>query len=62
MIPQYRIFFSWQSDNKKAKDSLQQALNEVIIGLKGKGITVSVEQGGGCSQVYQYRRFRSDKN
>lgn len=50
MIPQYRIFFSWQSDNKKAKDSLQQALNEVIIGLKSKGFAVSVEQGGGCSQ------------
>lgn len=50
MIPQYRIFYSWQSDNIKAKDILQQALEEVKAILKGKGISVSIEQGGGCSQ------------
>ena len=50
MISQYRIFYSWQSDNTKAKDILQQALNEVKTILEGKGISVSIEQGGGCSQ------------
>lgn len=47
MIPQYRIFFSWQSDNTEARDSLQQALDEVVKQLKGKGIAVQIEQGGG---------------
>lgn len=50
MIPQYRIFYSWQSDNKKAKDILQQALDEIKVQLKNKGIAVSIEKGGGCSQ------------
>lgn len=50
MIPQYRIFYSWQSDNIKAKDLLQQALDEVKNQLKGKGIAVQIEQGGGCGQ------------
>lgn len=50
MIPQYRIFYSWQSDNTKAKDLLQQALDEVKSQLKGRGIAVSIEQGGGCGQ------------
>lgn len=47
MIPQYRIFYSWQSDNQQAKDLLQQALDEVVNQLKGKGIAVQIEQGGG---------------
>ena len=47
MIPQYRIFYSWQSDNTKAKNLLQQALEEVKEQLKGKGIAVQIEQGGG---------------
>lgn len=47
MIPQYRIFYSWQSDNKLAKAKLQQALEEVKSQLKGNGIEVQIEQGGG---------------
>ena len=50
MIPQYRIFYSWQSDNKKAKDLLLQALEEIKKEFKGKGIAVEIEQGGGCNQ------------
>jgi hypothetical protein len=50
MTPQYRIFYSWQSDNTKAKDLLQQALDEIKKQLKGRGIAVSIEQGGGCGQ------------
>lgn len=47
MIPQYRIFYSWQSDNQHAKDLLQHALDEVKNQLKCKGIAVQIEQGGG---------------
>ena len=47
MIPQYRIFYSWQSDNQHAKELLQQALDEVKNQLKCKGIAVQIEQGGG---------------
>lgn len=47
MKPQYRIFYSWQSDNPKAKDVLRSALDEVIEQLKCKGISVEIEQGGG---------------
>lgn len=47
MIPQYRIFYSWQSDNIQAKNLLQQALDEVVKQLKGQGVAVQIEQGGG---------------
>ena len=47
MKPQYRIFYSWQSDNIRAKELLQDALDEVVKQLKGKGIAVQIEQGGG---------------
>lgn len=47
MIPQYRIFYSWQSDNLQAKDQLQQALDEVKKQFQSKGIAVQIEQGGG---------------
>lgn len=47
MIPQYRIFYSWQSDNTKAQEILQNALNKVVSQLKEKGVDVVLEQGGG---------------
>ena len=47
MKPQYRIFYSWQSDNIRAKELLQDALDEAVKQLKGKGIAVQIEQGGG---------------
>lgn len=47
MKPQYRIFYSWQSDNLQAKELLKKALDEVTKQLKGKGIAVQIEQGGG---------------
>ena len=49
MTPQYRIFYSWQSDIPTAKVLLLQSLNEVVRQLKGKGIHVIIEQGGGGS-------------
>lgn len=50
MIPQYRIFYSWQSDNTQAKEVLQRALDDIKDQLKGEGVFVSIEHGGGCSQ------------
>lgn len=47
MIPQYFIFYSWQSDNKKVQDIIQQALNEVVNQFRGNGIAVALEQGKG---------------
>lgn len=40
MNPQYRIFYSWQSDNKKAKKALKNALEAVVEQLKGEGVSV----------------------
>ena len=48
--PQYRIFYSWQSDNIRAKEVLQRALDDIKDQLKGEGVFVSIEHGGGCSQ------------
>lgn len=47
MVPQYRIFYSWQSDNQQANELLHQALKEVMNQLNGRGIAVRIEQGGG---------------
>lgn len=47
MIPQYRIFYSWQSDNKGAKKALRKTLNAVIKQLKGENIALEVVEGGG---------------
>lgn len=50
MNPQYRIFYSWQSDNKKARKTLQNALDAVVGQLKGEGIFVDIVEGGGGEQ------------
>ena len=48
MVPQYRIFYSWQSDNKEAKKVLRKALTAVEKQLNGENITLEiVEDGGG---------------
>ena len=47
MIPQYRIFYSWQSDNTTAKNIFKKALEKVVNELSKKGISVALEQGGG---------------
>ena len=47
MTPQYRIFYSWQSDNKKAKTSLKKALTAVVEQLKKEGVSVEIVEGGG---------------
>lgn len=47
MRPQYRLFYSWQSDNLEAKNALKKALDEVIEQLKRNGVSLEIEQGGG---------------
>ncbi|MBO7417748.1 MAG: hypothetical protein J6U14_02270 [Bacteroidaceae bacterium] len=47
MIPQYRIFYSWQSDNKEAKKTLRKALDAVAKQLKGDNIALEIVEGGG---------------
>ena len=47
MIPQYRIFYSWQSDNIVAKKALRKALNAVTKQLKGENIALEIVEGGG---------------
>lgn len=47
MESQYRIFYSWQSDNSEAKDIVGRALNNVVKKLKTERISLKIEQGGG---------------
>ena len=47
MIPQYRIFYSWQSDYNASKMLINDALDAVQKKLKKEGIYVEIEQGGG---------------
>lgn len=47
MISQYRIFFSWQSDNKGAMKALRKALKAVIRQMKEEGVSIEVVEGGG---------------
>lgn len=47
MIPQYRIFYSWQSDNKVANKTLHKALKTVVNQLKGENISIEILEGGG---------------
>lgn len=47
MVPQYRIFYSWQSDDSEARRIIGKALDKVVKQLKDDGISVCIEQGGG---------------
>lgn len=47
MTPQYRIFYSWQSDDADASKAIGKALDKVVKQLKEDGISVYIEQGGG---------------
>lgn len=47
IIPQYRIFYSWQSDNETAKTIFKAALKKVVEQFGKEGVTVLLEQGGG---------------
>lgn len=44
---QYKIFFSWQSDNKEAKKTLNSVLNTVVKQLKREAIAIEIIEGGG---------------
>lgn len=47
MDNQYRIFFSWQSDNKEAKKVIGKALDAVVKQLKKENIALEIIKGGG---------------
>lgn len=47
ITPQYRIFYSWQSDNPTAKKMLGDALKNVVKEFQGKGIAIEKVEGGG---------------
>lgn len=44
---QYKIFFSWQSDNKEARKALRKALDSAVQLLKQENISVEIIEGGG---------------
>ena len=47
MNSQYRIFYSWQSDNNKAKNSIREALDAVVKQLESEGVALEIIDGGG---------------
>ena len=47
MDNQYRIFFSWQSDNKEAKKVIGKALDAVVKQPKKENIALEIIKGGG---------------
>lgn len=47
MTPQYRIFYSWQSDDPTSRELIKKALDEVVKKLEKKKTHVIIEQGGG---------------
>lgn len=50
MTYQYRLFYSWQSDNKEAKKTFQNALNSAVKQLKSEGFSIEIVKGGGGDQ------------
>lgn len=44
---QYKIFYSWQSDNIVAKKTLRKALQTVVKQLKEENISIEIVEGGG---------------
>lgn len=47
ILPQYRVFFSWQSDKQEKSDFIGRALKDAVVRLKNVGIDVKIEMGGG---------------
>lgn len=47
MVPQYRIFYSWQSDDSEARKIIRKALAKVVKQLKNEDVSVCIEEGGG---------------
>ena len=45
--PQFRIFYSWQSDYEKSKNIIDDTLRNVVRCMKVKNISINIEQGGG---------------
>lgn len=47
VLPQYRVFFSWQSDKKQKSDFIKSALDGAVKQLKKANFDVHIELGGG---------------
>ena len=42
MNRQYKLFFSWQSEDKKSRETLDVALQNVVDALNDRGIRVEI--------------------
>ena len=47
LFPQYKIFYSWQSDNVKVASVVEKAIEKAVKKLYAKGYSIIIEQGGG---------------
>lgn len=47
LFPQYKIFYSWQSDNDKVASDVETAIEKAVKNLSAKGYSIKIEQGGG---------------
>ena len=45
--PQYKIFYSWQSDDKAAGGIIEKSIEKAVKKLEAKGYAIKIEQGGG---------------
>ena len=47
LFPQYKIFYSWQSDNDNVSFAVETAIKKAVKNLSAKGYSIKIEQGGG---------------
>lgn len=47
LFPQYKIFYSWQSDNVNVASAVETAIKKAVKNLSAKGYSIKIEQGGG---------------
>lgn len=47
MIPQYKIFYSWQSDDSEARSIIRKGIKTAIAALKKERISIEMTEGGG---------------
>lgn len=45
--PQYKIFYSWQSDNQPARDMIDKALKDIVKDFGKQGVSIERIEGGG---------------
>lgn len=47
LFPQYKIFYSWQSDNAAVASVVETTIEKAVKKLSAKGYSIKIEQGGG---------------